>query len=712
MANRKRISAKEKAFAWLVADGLSPQHAAIKVFGWKCETYSTETTKAYNLAKTVRVKDEIESKRFQLKNEADVEHNLISAGSVDREQLRRICYQNLEQIADDPHKSAKARFDAIKALEKLSDPSTDMNLIWRWIDIIWRGGKAHCPGCHNSFPLWKIDNPSLQEYRVANDLSMDHPEEDDDYTRRMELIAKADLRKRPHPGQVPALEAPERHLVLTAAARSGKSYLLGLFAYMAILLPGIEVWVLSRVYEEARSEVEFLRGFIKTLFYPYHNLMVKERFDHKSGEMTLTTRWGSELKIKSAKAPGSITGRELEMCLVAEPAWVPNDLYEEVRARMSSRLGRILAFGTPKGYGGFLSRMVNIRGVDPETGKYIRIKPEDRLIKNGAKWTESMLVYHINPVDNPEYVKSELEAARKELTEEEYASEFRGEMVADEGAKYPHVKEYMLRKVSRDEYEKCAFIQGIDQGPRNFGAIMCAYDGEKVYMVREYYDNSDATIKANLLKLRKTAPMIVQGVGGHLHNWKLTILDNNPQPDGIISEMATENTPWPTECTYKHVNKNVNMDDWREETSSWINQMAAAGRMVFDEECDQLLWQVMEVLNKPRVEGRETKSGSDKGWVVRDPYRGDHVLDAWLLAMWTIFSNQIELPEGAQHVKTGWEDHKAALEYRIARDEKREIGGYVDNSPSERDLFKSHFGREKEGKGTFTFPNLGNYDDA
>jgi hypothetical protein len=710
MAHIKRISPKEKEFAHLIVEGLSPPESARKTFGWKCESYSKENVKAYNLAKTKRVKDEIEKLRARKLKEAEVQNILITGKGLDWEKIRKLSRKCLEDVRDDETKKSKSRFDALKALEKLADPSADVNLIWRWIDIIWHGAKAHCPRCHNDFPLWKVRNERLETYRISTGKSQDHPEEEDDLTRRLELISYADKGKRPHPHQVIALEAPERHLVGKGAARGGKSYLLGLFAFMFFLLPGVEVWVLARIYEDSRSEIEFLRGFLQSAFRPLGKHMFSERVDHASGETIFTSRWNSELRVKSAKSKGSVTGRELEACIAVEPAWIDDDLYEEVRARMSSRLGRILAFGTPKGYGGFLARMHNLTGRDPKTKKILRLKPEDRLIRNGAKWSQSMLIYSMDPTKNPEYVKSEQEAARMELTDAEYASEFRGEMTSEEGVKFPQVKEYMIRKVSRDEYSECSFVQGVDQGQRNFGGVISAWNGDKVFVVREYFDDSNKTIKANMLKLRKTAPMIIESVGGHSANFNLTIFDEAPSVDNILIEMDQEGNTWPTPVTFRHRNKAQNFDNWRDETVIWVNQMALAGKLVFDEECDQLLWQVLDCLDKPDVKGKEGKSPSDKGWVVRDPWRGDHVLDAWLMSMWAIVSNQLELPPEQHEIKRGWEDHQAAFNYRRAADEARELAGSRDVHVEEGEIFQEHFGRPRKPR-TLLGNNYSYYKD-
>jgi len=456
---KKALNNAEKTFAHLIAAGLAPQDAARKAFGWKCDSYSKESVRAYNLVKTVRVREEIERLRTQKDAEAEIETALITTDKMDMAKLVKFAFERLESIRDNESAPAQSRFNALKALEKLSDPSQDVNLIWRYVDLVWRGLEGHCPSCHESFPLSKIKNTELNDWRKRAKIT--HKPDPDQTTldRRLELFSHFDKRKSPHPGQIRALAAPERHLVGMGAARAGKSLLLATFAAMAGLIPGAEVWVLARIYEDARSEIEYLRSFLQTAFYPLYDFLVKERIDNKTGEMILTTKWGAEIRIKSGKSQGSVTGRELEMCGVAEPAWVPDELYEEVRARMSSRLGRIIALGTPKGFGGFLSRMRHLSGRDPKTGRVVRLKDEQRLVKNGCPWGQSMLVYSLSPKDNPEYVKSELEAARLELTDSEYASEFEGLMVAAEGAKFPHVNGHHRRRVKMSRLPHLRYVK-------------------------------------------------------------------------------------------------------------------------------------------------------------------------------------------------------------------------------------------------------------
>ena len=195
---------------------------------------------------------------------------------------------------------------------------------------------------------------------------------------------------------------------------------------------------------------------------------------------------------------------------------------------MVSRLGRIIALGTPQGMGGFISRMVFTTGRDPKTGVIKRLTPEERLIKNGSPWNISALITQLSPTDNPSYVKSELDAARQEMSDEEYASEFEGRMVSSSGMKFHAIAQRHLQDIPRMELENCEWVAGVDQGDKNFGVCLLGYDGHKIFVVKDYFDNSYNTIKSNLMDLRREIPMWIRLAGGDPTRWRLTIFDQDP----------------------------------------------------------------------------------------------------------------------------------------------------------------------------------------
>lgn len=708
---RKRITAKERDFADLMVDGKGPLEAARKIFGWRCEPHSAETRKAINLKNSARIKAYMRKQEEQVVRETEATNLFLETDELQYDKIRKFAWDRLVAIRDDDKVEARIRYNAIQALEKMSDPTTDSGLINMWLELLWRGTLAHCPRCHTTFPLAHVKNDNIKDIFDEDELEAI----DDLLERRMEIVGRADKRKTPHPGQITALSAPERHLAGMGAARAGKSVLLAWLALLHFLIPGVELWVLARIYEDARSEVEYLRAFLRTLFYPYDDKLIKENFDSKTGELILTSKWGSELRIRSAKAKGSITGRELEAAFVAEPGWVPEDLYEELRARMSSRLGRIIMFGTPKGFGGILGRLLHATGRNEE-GKIVRIPPEQRTIAAGAPWGQSLCAYNLAPEQNPEYVKSELEAARLELTDAEYDAEFAGIMSSQEGAKFPQVKPQHLIHIPFDHYSNCKFILGIDQGPKNFASCLLAYDGKKVVVAQDYFESDMNTMQWHMNHLRTQVPLWIKHLGGEDRSWCYTIFDVDPSIVNELAEFDRKGTAWPTEYTFRPKNKvgEFNQYNWRKETYEFINQLAALEDpdLVFEMRHAAILHdQVMRVQNKP--ENRESETGlvGNKGWVVSDVFRGDHVLDAFVMGMYTIRSNQVVFPPEHRAPGDPWAEARMAQEYQLRRQEAADLQGFNGGgrTPDEK-VFREVFGRPR-GKASWQPKGYSPYKD-
>jgi hypothetical protein len=700
--------------------GFGAVEAKRKAFSERCEDPASQR-KATELARSPRVKEYRKKLREQLDRQKEARRILTTTGQLDLDRLRDFAFQRLVQIRDDNAQKSNTRLKAVRALEALHDPSRDENLILMWTELCWRYQEAHCPCCHNDFPLHEIANPRVEEFREEQKL-IHHDTATTDLDRRLEILKKADKRLMPHPGQTKALEAPERHIVGTASARSGKSYLMAMFALMAFMIPGVEIWVLARVYDDARSEVEYLRKFLRNLYYPYYDLIIKEYDDKKSGELTFISKWGSELKIRSAKSRGSITGRELELALIAEPAWVDGSVYNHLRARMSSRLGRILAFGTPHGTAGMIGRLVRQTGRD-ERGRIIRRAPAERLIKNGSPWNTSMLVYTLSPEENPGYVQSELIAARQELTDEEYASEFEGRMDMMEGSKF-HINDNHLARVPREFFENAVYTLGIDQGPKNFGVCLTAYNGNLVVPCWEYFNGDETTMQKNLVKLHRHVPIWIRKLGGDPQNWKATITDRDPLLDGIFDVLADEGMPWPHDIILRHKNNTKMLENWRRETQEWTNNLAKRRKLMFhlsDEismDDDQypgaslLHDQVLNAQDIPENPDRESKADGSKGWVITDAWRSDHVVDAWYFTMWVILSGQILALERSDTAKQDdpWAEAKAAAAYTFAKNEQDELSG--GKTPrNQRVKFEDYFGREKETPLTVPMGNWSHYED-
>ena len=715
-------NAQEKEFASLMVEhGLTPSEAYEKAFSVKVEGIKA-TQKARDLARMPRIVQYTQELEEMLKKQVEVDEVVSAANSASLEQLRKFAYKRLCEIRDNSELRASVRLAAITALEEFHDPSTDLTLVMRWVDVMWRTAQAHCPSCHSTFPLHEIQNKELKEYRKATNAKPEQKPHTD-LERRMTLMTMADRRKTPHKGQQVLFGAPERHLVAMAGARAGKSWTLGGFTLMGLLTPGAESWILAKVYDQAAGEVAYLKDFIKTLFHPYENDVMDIYEDKKNGELLIFTKWGSTIRVRSSKSTGAITGRELEYALVAEPAWVPEDIFEELRARMSSRLGRIIAFGTPKGAGGFIGRMVTTTGRDPKTQKIIRRPLEDRLIANGSKWDTSMLVYNMDPTDNPDYVRSELDAARMELTDEEYESEFQGIMGGSHGAKFPYFRDHHLTKVSAEFFRNAQFVLGIDQGPRNFGACLVGWDGSRIVAAYEFFDKTETTMRANLMTLHKSVPAWIRLLGGDPDNWNLTITDKDPPIWQIIDELKDDPyTPmtWKTDIVERHKNRAGTPDNWRRENQEYLNNLAKENRVLFHV-CDVsdsstaaspgaylLFEQMRSAQDRLDPLDKESKSDEYKGWIIRDKWRGDHVCDAFYYAVWTICSGQVSLPEPKTHAHDAYTEAQLAFNAMMAAGEKADLSGYGNQPVITASMIQNVTGKKIRGLGS-SRPLINNY---
>ena len=679
--HRKPLSRREKNFAKALANGTGAIKAARLFLKWKCSHGSPEAQKARDLARSPRIKEEVERIKNGEVVEAEAEMAIDQTPDFELEDLRQFAFDRLKIIAQDANTDPSARWNAIQALEKLNDPAKDINLIYRWIDVMWRYYEGHCPSCHKDFPLWKVENPKLDAYREDNELPPSSPIEDR-LERRLALLREADPVRQPHAGQVRALSAEERHLIGTGAARAGKSFVLGMFLLMYGLIPGAENWLLARIYENADKEFQYYQQFLQTLFYPVAKHMMAINVD-RTGDSSIKTRWGNITETRSGKAKGSITGHELEIIVVAEPAWVEQSLFEEVRARMSSRMGRIIAFGTPKGFGGFLNRMIKLGQRGPDG--HIR-NAEERLIRNGCPWNQSLAQFSMDPAENPQYVISEIEAARGELTRAEFESEFEGKMTAAEGARFPLIQGHHCQSLSKEVFEQCVYVLGIDQGPKNFGACLIGWDGKKMYVTWEFFDDTEKTIKANMLEINRGLGAVIASKGGNADNWQLTIFDADPPIQGTLLEMIEEHRPWKTDETYRPKNLK-DYTNWREETMEWINSQAGRGLLLFDKDCDLLHDQLRDALIKPPDTQKERQAGNDKGWIVKDPWRGDHVMDAFLMACFCIKEGLVRMPMTGVNPTAPFEAERMYREYQRIAEEKRELTGKSGDSDAWRTVY-------------------------
>jgi hypothetical protein len=102
-----------------------------------------------------------------------------------------------------------------------------------------------------------------------------------------------------------------------------------------------------------------------------------------------------------------------------------------------------------------------------------------------------------------------------------------------------------------------------------------------------------------------------------------------------------------------------------------------------------------------------------KGWVIKDAMRGDHVADAFIMALFTILSGQVLIPDRKFEADDGYADARKAFEFKLRNDENRELSGFTGNKSTSDETFQNVFGRKKSPSsgGPATSGNQFHYKD-
>jgi hypothetical protein len=345
-------------------------------------------------------------------------------------------------------------------------------------------------------------------------------------------------------------------------------------------------------------------------------------------------------------------------------------------------------------------------------GRARRVPTSERTIESGCPWNISLLKYALSPEQNPEYVASEIAAARQELTDAEFASEFEGLQASAEGALFPGVGPRHLTEIPRDLYERCAWVVGIDQGPKNFAVCLLGWDGKTVVAANEYFDNDPRTMKSKMEIVKDMVPGWIRKAGGDPARWILTIFDVDPPILNELDEFEDEGAEWPTDVTFRIKDKKGrwNQENWRRETYEYVNQLGQSRdpELYFDAiTCDFLHDQIV------RAQARHGDGDmKGKGWIIQDALRGDHVADAFVMAMFTILSGQLQVPDRTFSVEDPYAEAKRAFEYSLARDENRELSGYAGRERKpEEEVFEKAFGRKRKAGNPMNPKNQWHYKD-
>ncbi|MGL5934392.1 MAG: hypothetical protein ACRCZI_02095 [Cetobacterium sp.] len=288
-----------------------------------------------------------------------------------------------------------------------------------------------------------------------------------------------------------------RNVILRGARRIGKSYTLSKRHFPLMLAPKSMHWIVGPTYDLAEKEFRYFVDFFRRLSdkqgIPFKTLVPRYRHVPENGDLLLETMWGARLVGKSATNMYSLVGEACDSVMLAEAAQLSRPVWERyVRPTLSTKQGYATFGSTPDSSGEWLYQLeMQAAGMD------------DWAVFHQAAW------------ECPHYPPGEVEAAKRDLSEDAFYEQYGGEW------RFYHGRVYKLFKADLHLVEpfpipaSWKIISGSDWGSRDPTA--CEWGAQsptgELYIFGEYYvaDAELSTEDHAVAKLRMEEQLGVKG---------------------------------------------------------------------------------------------------------------------------------------------------------------------------------------------------------
>ena len=282
----------------------------------------------------------------------------------------------------------------------------------------------------------------------------------------------AELDIDPNPPQIGILNAvnnPKYRFITAAVSRRvGKTYIANIIGQIVTLVPGSSVLIMAPNYRLSQISFELQRALIKRFSLE----VVKDN----AKDSTIELSNGSTIRIGSVNQVDSVVGRSYDLIIFDEAALTnegENAFNIALRPTLDKPNSKAIFISTPRGKKNWFSTFYQ-RGFSDDFPQWCSI--------------------HATYRDNPRADLQDVEEARNEMSEAEFAQEYEADFTVFEGKIYNLSKE-SIRNLSLFEASGDV-IAGLDVGYKDPTALaVFVYQDGVYYLVDEYLSAEDSTSK-------------------------------------------------------------------------------------------------------------------------------------------------------------------------------------------------------------------------
>ena len=277
----------------------------------------------------------------------------------------------------------------------------------------------------------------------------------------------------PLPSQMAIINAVNnpKYRFITAAIsrRQGKTYIANIIGQLVSLIPGSNILIMSPNYALSQISFDLQRNLIK------HFDLEVTRDNAKDKVIELSN--GSTVRMGSVNQVDSCVGRSYDLIIFDEAALADGkDAFNvALRPTLDKENSKAIFISTPRGKNNWFAEFYD-RGYD----------------ETFPEWVSIRATYE----DNPRMSASDIEEARKSMSEAEFRQEYEADFNTYEGQVWNFDYEACTGSFKEMEVHKMDIFAGLDVGyrdPTAFCVIAYDWDEEKYYVLDEYMDAERTT---------------------------------------------------------------------------------------------------------------------------------------------------------------------------------------------------------------------------
>ena len=286
----------------------------------------------------------------------------------------------------------------------------------------------------------------------------------------------------PLPSQIAIINAvndPKYRFISAAVSRrQGKTYIANIIGQLVSLVPGSNILIMSPNYSLSQISFDLQRNLIK-----HFDLEVTK---DNAKDKVIEISNGSTVRMGSVNQVDSCVGRSYDLIIFDEAALADGrDAFNvALRPTLDKEGSKAIFISTPRGRNNWFSEFF-YRGYSDEF-------PE---------WCSIRATYK----DNPRMAQSDIDEARKSMSEAEFRQEYEADFNTYEGQIWKFDFENQVKDLSQLDTSNMDVFAGLDVGFKDPTAMcVIAYDWEedKYYLVDEYF-NAERTTEQHAVEIQK-----------------------------------------------------------------------------------------------------------------------------------------------------------------------------------------------------------------